>query len=284
MHGAIDDATGKILALHFERNECLVGYFEIIEQMIGRKGIPTSIYCDRHTIFKSPKEPTIEEQLKGKMANLTQFGKAMDELGINLIFAKSPQAKGRIERLWETLQSRLPVEFGLHDITSLDAANEFLKGYIDRFNEQFAVMPEDNKDAYRRLQDGLDLNTVLCIKENRVVSDGCGFSYAGNYYLVMHEAKPLELAKGSKVIVLDSHKEGLRVMYNGNVYETNCLLEKPRKTASKTKEKMLRDPVRPKPTADHPWRTLDQKGPRLSYEESDRELIAALFDSSRAWA
>jgi transposase len=287
LHGAIDDATGKILALHFEKNECLRGYFEVIEQMIWREGIPELIYCDRHTIFRSPKkeEPSIEQQLKGKQGNLTQFGQAMDELGIGLIFAKSPQAKGRIERLWETLQSRLPIEFKIHGIASIDDANRFLEGYIDKFNGQFAVMPEDGQDAYRSLEDGVDLSAVLCVKEQRVVSDGSGFSYGGRYHRIMCGAKPLGLPKGSIVTVLDCHKRGLRAMYNGTVYETNCLVEKPKKAVPQRQEaKVPRDAVRPRPADDHPWRTSRQKRPRLSYEESDRELLEALFDSSRAWA
>jgi hypothetical protein len=95
LHGAIDDATGKILALFFAKNECLEGYFQIIRQIINLYGISMSIYCDCHTIFLSPNDGklTIDEQLQGKQVNLTQFGKAMSELGISVIKAKTPQAK-----------------------------------------------------------------------------------------------------------------------------------------------------------------------------------------------
>jgi len=285
LHGAIDDATGEILALHFEKNECLRGYFEIMEQMIERKGIPVNIYSDRHTIFKSPKkeEPRIEQQLKGKQTNLTQFGEAMEALGINLIFARSPQAKGRIERLWETLQNRLPVEFKIHGITSMETANEFLIGYIDKFNEQFTVIPKDPQGAFRELEDGVDLSTVLCIKEQRVVSDGSGFSYGGKYYQVMGKEKPVGLPRGVTITVLNSHKRELKVMYNGVVYGTNYMAQKP-------KEKALQEPCKEtqrivaRPDDDHPWRIPKQKRPRLSYDESDSKLLEALFNSSRAWA
>src|SRR5699024_11011441 len=123
LHGAIDDATGEIVALYFTPNECMQGYFEIVRQIVLNHGIPTSLYCDRHSIFISPNEGklTIEDQLEGKTVNLTQFGRAMDELGINIIPAGSPQAKGRIERLWGTLQSRLPVEFKIRDISTMEA-------------------------------------------------------------------------------------------------------------------------------------------------------------------
>lgn len=99
LHGAIDDATGEILALYFTPNECMEGYFEIVRQMVTTHGIPTSLYCDRHTIFVSPNDGklSIEDQLAGKNVNLTQFSRAMEELGINIIKAHSPQAKGQIE-------------------------------------------------------------------------------------------------------------------------------------------------------------------------------------------
>jgi len=127
LHGAIDDATGEILALYFTPNECMEGYFEIVRQIISKHGIPISLYSDCHTIFVSPNKGklSVEDQLAGKTVNLTQFGRAMDELGINIINAGSPQAKGRIERLWGTLQSRLPVEFKIHGITTMEAANAF---------------------------------------------------------------------------------------------------------------------------------------------------------------
>ncbi|GAW93875.1 integrase catalytic subunit [Calderihabitans maritimus] len=141
LHGAIDDATGKIVGLYLTKNECLHGYFEITWQILKKHGIPASIYADRHSIFQSPNASklTVEEQLAGKVVKDTQFGRAMNELGITLIPARSPQAKGRVERLWETLQSRLPVEFKIAGITSLKQANEFLTQYIDKFNALFAV-------------------------------------------------------------------------------------------------------------------------------------------------
>ena len=212
LHGAIDDATGRVCALHFERTECLRGYFEMAEQMLNREGIPVSIYNDRHTIFKSPKadEVSLEQQLAGKFLNLTQFGRAMEELGIKGKFAKSPQAKGRIERLWETLQSRLPVELRLRGIATIKDANEFLIEYIDKLNELFEVDPENDQSAFRPLSDDIDLNTILCIKEQRIASDGSGFSYGGKYYQLMTKGTQASISHKAKIIVLDSHKHGLR--------------------------------------------------------------------------
>jgi hypothetical protein len=127
LHGTVDDATDKILGPYLVQKECLQGYFEVVRQMLGNHGIPASIYSDRHSIFHSPKTAHVsfEEQLAGKEAPKTQFERAMDELGIALIPARSPQAKGCIERLWDTLQSRLPVELKIAGIADLHGANQF---------------------------------------------------------------------------------------------------------------------------------------------------------------
>ena len=144
LHGAIDDATGKIVGLYMTQNECLFGYEEMMRRCCLAFGVPQSVYSDKHTIFRSPKtgKLTIEEEIQGKTVNLTQFGRAMYELGVDIIYANSPEAKGRVERMWQTLQSRLPVEFAKRGIKSVTAANAFLeKEYIDLFNKQFSVQP-----------------------------------------------------------------------------------------------------------------------------------------------
>jgi len=286
LHGAIDDATGKICALHLEKNECLLGYFKMAEQMLTRNGIPVSVYSDRHTIFKSPKakDVSIEQQLKGKQINLTQFGTAMEELGINVLFAGSPQAKGRIERLWETLQSRLPIEFKIHKITTFKEANDFLIGYVDKFNYQFAIEPQIAETAFRSLDKGVNLSTILCIREQRVVSEGSGFSYCGQYYQLIKDGKNASLPKKTKIIVLDRHKESIKAMYNGVIYETIPLAERPRAKVTQALEKITNNKTVIRPPDNHPWRIPKQRIPKLSYEESDREILEALFNSSRAWA
>ncbi|MBU2704211.1 transposase, partial [Sporomusaceae bacterium BoRhaA] len=143
LHGAIDDATGKIVGLYMTKNECLHGYWEVMRQCILSHGVPVGLYTDRHAIFLSTLagKLSIEDQLSGKVVNDTQFGRSMGELGITLIPARSPQAKGRVERLWQTLQSRLPVEFKLAHVSTVDQANAFLAKYISLFNDQFSVQP-----------------------------------------------------------------------------------------------------------------------------------------------
>lgn len=145
LHGANDDATGKVTGLFLTQNECLYGYLKTLRQCCVDFGVPQTVYSDNHTIFRSPKtgKLTVDELIAGKTVHLTQFGRSMHELGIDLIFAKTPQAKGRIERLWVTLQSRLPVELAKRGIKTITEANRFLEEeYRELFNQRFSVEPE----------------------------------------------------------------------------------------------------------------------------------------------
>jgi transposase len=290
LHGAIDDATGEILALYFTPNECMEGYFEIVRQVVTNHGIPTSLYCDRHTIFVSPNDGklSIEEQLDGKVVNLTQFGRSMEELGINIIKANSPQAKGRIERLWGTLQSRLPVEFKIHGITTMEAANAFLVHFIDSYNKKFGVEPEDPIAAFRDLDQGINLDYILCVKEERTIIEGAAFSYQGQYYQLTNNGKKAVAMPKAKLAVLTSSRIGVKAVYAGVVYDTKALAERPKKavaSSSKTQSRQQGNKVRP--SKDHPWRQVPNKKPTLSYAETDTEIIEMLndlFSSTRAWA
>lgn len=291
LHGAIDDATGKILALFFTENECLEGYFQVMEQIINRQGIPISIYCDRHSIFISPKDGklSIDEQLQGKQVNLTQFGRAMDELGVNVIKAKSAQGKGRIERLWETLQSRLPVEFKIRGINTMKVANAFLTQFINRYNTRFAVEPENPESAFRSLDNSIDLDTILCIKEERIIIEGSAFSYQGNYYQLIQNQKGASPLPKAKITVLNSSKSGIRAIYDGEIFETKLLEERPKRAAKSHSDSKRKNTDRAlhKPASEHPWRKGATERPKLSYAETDSEILEMLdelFSSTRAWA
>ena len=289
LHGAIDDATGEILALYFTPTECMEGYFEIVRQIIFNHGIPLSFYCDRHTIFVSPKDGklSVEEQLAGKVVNLTQFGRAMEELGINIIKAYSPQAKGRIERLWATLQSRLPVEFKIHNITTMEEANTFLSEFIVKYNNKFGVEPLDEKPAFRPLDPNLNIDHILCVKEERIVIEGSAFSYGGQYYQLIKNGKKANALPKAKLTVLTSSMIGMKAMYSDIVYDTKMLQERPKKsviTEAKAGKKQRQVTI---PAEDHPWKQPAHKKPILSYEETDHEILEileGLFNSTRAWA
>ena len=169
--GAIDDATGKVPAALFRAEEDTQGYFLLLGQVLKDQGIPWELYHDRHSIFENhDKRPwTLQEELRGR-GQPTQFARALEELGIISIASYSPEARGRIERLWRTFQDRLVVELKLAGIKDIKAANRFLPGFLKRFNARFAIAAEEPGLAYRPLDPGLDLERILSFRYERVVA------------------------------------------------------------------------------------------------------------------
>jgi transposase len=167
--GLIDDATGKVPAARFHETEDARGYFLLMRELCRRIGVPQALYSDLHSIFWPTNGETLKEQLAGRRSP-TQFGRAMAELGIQLIPAHSPQAKGRIERLWGTLQDRLVAELRLANVSTVEAANAFLPGFLARFNRSFSVPAAVPGSAYRPRLKATQLDNILCFKHERVVS------------------------------------------------------------------------------------------------------------------
>lgn len=171
LHGAIDDATHEVVALHFCENECLLGYYQVLEQIKVRKnGFPKAIYSDRSSCFFVTKrgrdKMTLEEQLAGKTEHKTQWQETCGRLGIELIAAYSPQAKGRIERLWQTLQGRLPFIFRFLKIDTVEKANAFLSDFIDGFNARFAVPPQEAEAEWREPPE-VDYSVIFSVRAEK---------------------------------------------------------------------------------------------------------------------
>lgn len=220
LHAAIDDATGIITGAYFTHNECLHGYLEVMRQTCIEHGIPQAVYSDKHTIFRSPntEKLTLEDEVQGKTVKLTQFGRALDELGIRLIYAHSPQAKGRIERLWATLQSRLPVELAIRNITTIEQANEFLKEYLLAFNNSFSVN-HDSESLFVKYDGNYDIDEYLCVKYTRKMDNAGSFSINRKCFKVLDRGFPIIPGKAA-VSVLISTRKGIRVSYKGRAYDT----------------------------------------------------------------
>jgi len=169
---AVDDATGTVPGALFQAREDTHGYFRLLWKILENRGIPLSLYTDHHGVFwytlqrqeKRDEEPPAAERKP------TQFGRAMRELGIEQVFAWSPQAKGRVERLAGTFQDRLVTELRLADVRTLEEANRVLAEYLPRYNEQFGVPAADAESAYRALSTDVDLADVLCFKHQRKVA------------------------------------------------------------------------------------------------------------------
>ncbi len=231
LHGAIDDATGKILGLFFRMEEDGIGYMQMLLQVLLNHGVPCSLYSDRHSIFFSPKldKLSIEEELAGKTVNLTQFGRALNELSITHIPARSPQAKGRVERLWETLQGRLVIELRLANITDLDTANAFLPSFIPRFNKRFAVEPGDPETAFRPAPSPDMLSRIICFKDERKASNGSTISFLGvTYRLIDREGTNALLYYRSKVTVLTHLDGSISALHQDQPYSLEVFHNQPK--------------------------------------------------------
>jgi DNA-binding Lrp family transcriptional regulator len=237
IHGAIDDATGKITGLYMTENECLEGYFEIFRQTIHNFGIPSSVYSDRHLIIHPTKVISIEDQLQGKLANESQFSRAMRELNIILIRAYSAQAKGKIENLWGTLQSRLVVEFKLNNIKTIEQANKFLKKFIPRFNNQFAKKPVSNVSAFTQLPSYFNLDYCLCVKETRILDSGCSFSLFNNIFNVLDN----KFSPKTKINVLISKRIGILAQFNNMISKVELISKATSNTCTSSVSSIIND-------------------------------------------
>ena len=223
LHGFIDDATGKITGLYMCKNECLLGYLEVLRQTLENYGIPISLYPDKYSVFFPPKKVddhiTLEEQLNGREKGITQFGRIVEELGIEMFPASSPQAKGRIERLWETLQSRLTTEFRINHITTIEEANKFLESYIEKYNSQFSILAIKPKNVYLKLPKRYDLDELLCVRFERTIDNAGVFSINNSKFQIMDRSLPPK----TKVQVYLSQKIGMRVKSSNKIYDVQPL-------------------------------------------------------------
>jgi hypothetical protein len=165
--GAIDDATSELLpGAHFVEQECAAGYLRVVQAITQSKGVPWSMYMDRHgSLSRNDDHWSLEEELRGTR-DPTQVGRALQSLEIEVIFALSPQAKGRVERLWGTLQDRLVSELRLATASTAAEANTVLEGYREEHNQRFAVNAANSAPAWRPVRRGLDVVRV------------CSFAYA----------------------------------------------------------------------------------------------------------
>ncbi len=176
---AIDDATGEVPWALFRPQEDAAGYFLLLRRIAQHHGLPLALYADRHTLFQSPKPATPEQKAAGALPR-SQFGRLVDELDIQLIPAYSPQAKGRIERLFGTLQDRLVKELRRARATRLEQADRTLREFLPRFNTRFARPPAQPEPAYRTWPAGLDPETVFCFKHARTVTNDNTIAFGGH--------------------------------------------------------------------------------------------------------
>ncbi len=229
--GARDDATGYVWC-RFEESETTWAYIALMREILLSHGLPFSLYSDRHTIFHSPREATIIEQLNNQKP-LTQFGRAMNELGIKIIKAYSPQAKGRIERLWEFFQDRLVVEMRLKGIKTKEEANQYLPGFLKQINARYTVPAQQADTVFRLSPRARELDRILCLKETRVVNSDHTLSYEGLIIQLPRSTKYASIAK-QRVEVLQLKDGSVEVVYKKQVIQR--LTEKAMKRMLKEKQ------------------------------------------------
>ena len=210
--GAIDDATNRAW-VRFAEAETTWAYLLLMRQVALSAGLPLALYSDRHDIFHARREPSIAEQLQNSRP-LTQFGRAMEELGVHISKAYSPQAKGRIERLWGVLQDRLVVELRLAGVSTLAGANSALGRYRPGHNRRFAVAPREPLAVWRPAPDARTLDRILCLKETRVVGRDHVVSFEGLSLQVPPSRKFFSLA-GRRVDVLQLRDHSIEVHHGG---------------------------------------------------------------------
>jgi transposase len=244
--GYIDDAT-NIVHGRFYDYEGTMPAMDSMKRYIKRYGVPQSVYLDKHSTYKSWAEPTIEEQLNDQKP-MSHFEKSLDQLSVKVIHANSPQAKGRVERLFKTLQDRLVKEMRLAGISSIKAANEFLKTYLPKYNRRFQKEAASAADLHRPALHARELDRILCIKEERMVKNDFTIAYNGTLYQI---AEP---TRAQKVIVEDRLDGSLHISYKGQDLRYRVITAQ--RTRTIPESPALLQEKRPwLPPADHPWRT-----------------------------
>jgi hypothetical protein len=205
---------------------------------------------DKHSTYKSTAKPTIEEELDG-VEPLSEFERALKELGVEVSHAHSPQAKGRIERLFRTFQDRVIKEMRLRGVKTIEEGNEFLEEYLPFYNKRFSVRPREKDDVHRALPRGMDLHAILCIKTERTLRND--FTVAHNHKLYQIE----DATKASKVIVQDRMDGSMMVTYQGRALRFKEITERPLRETKQPVATKRRKPYIP--PADHPWRRFKIK-------------------------
>lgn len=253
LHGAIDDATGTVMGLYFDDEETLSGYYHMFEKIILNYGIPKAFYTDKRTVFTynklSDKDKTIENNTN------IQFKRCCNQLGVEIISTSVPQAKGRIERLWGTLQSRLFNELALNNITNIKDANKFLVKFEKEFNKKFAFDLKDFDNSFTPWNKTKEeLSYYLSTQYSRVIDNGSSFSLDCNKYcLVDDKRKVILIPAKTRVNAFKTLSGKIVAVYNKKYYETK-LATSVKKHKIKPIEFKVENKSKWKPAPNHPWR------------------------------
>lgn len=260
--GQIDDAT-SIVSAEFHDYEGTLPFMASFKSYIKAKGIPISVYIDRHTTYKSNKKPSIEDELENREP-LTEVGRALKELGVEVMFAHSAQAKGRVERLFRTFQDRLVKEMRLRKIKSIEEANRFLKEYLPVYNKRFAVPAAKEANLHRPLAKGVDLDRILCVKTERVLRNDFTVAYNNKLYQVEDNVR------AGKVVVEDRIDGQVVIAHKDKILKFKEIIKRQRKMEEKPRYIFKIKKIYT-PPPDHPWRVAG----RAHYQQyQQKEKVA----------
>ena len=253
LHLAIDDASGIVTGAWFDTQETLNGYYHVFKQILTDYGIPYKFLTDKRSVFTYKKKDVLSDDKD----TYTQFAYACKQLGIELESSSIPQAKGRIERLNQTLQSRLPIELRLAGVTDINKANEFLHSYIKEFNEKFALPLYGIKSVFEMQPSKEKINLTLAVLTGRSVDSGHAIQFEKKFYkMIDHKGVQIHYRKGTKVMLIKALDRSMFACVNDK--DIYALEEIP------THEHKSKDldadykPPKPKktyiPAMNHPWR------------------------------
>lgn len=243
--GYIDDATNTMYGRFYDY-EGTMPAMDSMKRYIKRYGIPKAVYLDKHTTYKSWAEPTIEEQLNDQKP-MSHFEKSLDKLEVDVIHANSPQAKGRVERLFKTLQDRLVREMRLVGVKSIEEANAFLKTYLPKHNRRFKKEAASEANLHQPAPHSRELDRILCIKEERTVKNDFTIAYNGIFYQIE------QAIRAEKVTVEERLDGSLHITHKGQDLRYRKITKQP--TRATLESQLLLQEEKPWiPSAAHPWR------------------------------
>jgi transposase len=248
----VDDATGETLVI-MSKEETTVAAMQVLWAWVEKYGIPKALYVDRKTVYIAQREPTLEEQLSGELP-LTQFGKACQKLGIEIVAANSPQAKGRVERKHGVYQDRGVKELRLEGIRDIEAANQFLPGFAESLNAKFAVQPRSSADYHQPVPDGLDMRSVFCLEETRTIGNDWVVRYKNRFLQIVSQSN---LPPAKNRVTVQEHLDGsIHLVYRNREVSFREIKELPQKQLVVSSEKAQTTEPKRKytPPQDHPWR------------------------------
>lgn len=251
LHLAIDDATGKIVGGYFDEQETLKAYYQVLYQILKNYGIPYKFLTDRRTVFEYKRKNASSDEKD----TYTQFSYACSQLGIELESSSVPQAKGRVERLNQTLQSRLVIEMRLAGISTIEEANEFLNSYIKEFNDRFALPINSTKTVFETQPNDETINKTLAVLAERKIDTGHCIKFENKYYIpVTKNNTDVYLKKGMTALVIKSFENQLYVNILDQLFALREIPERHEKSKNFDDTKEPRVHKIYIPPMSHPWK------------------------------